>query len=113
MDHLWTPWRYAYVTAAETTVRPGVPPSLSAWPGDLGCVFCNLIASIDYGIAHGIPAEQAEGFQPCPRQPGPLGFERAIRRVTQPFHLRRVKEGEDAIVHGRTGRMRTGRLTEA
>jgi ATP adenylyltransferase len=60
MDHLWTPWRYAYVTSAETTVRPGVPPSLSAWPGDLGCVFCNLIASIDYGIAHGIPAEQAE-----------------------------------------------------
>ena len=31
------------------------------------------------------PAEQAEGFQPYPRQPGALGFERAIRRVTQPF----------------------------
>jgi ATP adenylyltransferase len=56
MDHLWTPWRYAYVTAP----RPGVPSSLSAWPGDLGCVFCNLIASIDHAIANGMSADQAE-----------------------------------------------------
>jgi len=60
MDHLWTPWRYAYVTSADTAVRPGVPESLSAWPDDLGCVFCNLIASIDYAIANGIGADQAE-----------------------------------------------------
>jgi ATP adenylyltransferase len=60
MDHLWTPWRYAYVTSADQTVRPGVPASLSAWPGDLGCVFCNLNASIDFAIANGIPADQAE-----------------------------------------------------
>jgi ATP adenylyltransferase len=60
MDHLWTPWRYAYVTSAETGLRPGVPVSLSAWPGDLGCVFCNLIASIDYAIANGMDREQAE-----------------------------------------------------
>ena len=60
MDHLWTPWRYAYVTSADTAVRPGVPESLSTWPGDLGCVFCNLVASIDYAIANGIGADQAE-----------------------------------------------------
>jgi len=60
MDHLWTPWRYAYVTAATTSTRPGVAEALSAWPGDKGCVFCNLIASIDYAIAHGMDAEKAE-----------------------------------------------------
>ena len=51
MDHLWTPWRFAYVTAAETATRPGVPSRLAAWPGDFGCVFCNLIACIDFAIA--------------------------------------------------------------
>ncbi|MGA2809553.1 MAG: HIT domain-containing protein [Terracidiphilus sp.] len=60
MDLLWTPWRFAYITAADSATRPGVPESLSAWPGDLGCVFCNLIASIDYAIANGIKAEEAE-----------------------------------------------------
>ena len=60
MDHLWTPWRYSYVTSADTAVRPGVPESLSAWPGDCGCVFCNLIASIDFAIANGMSAEEAE-----------------------------------------------------
>jgi ATP adenylyltransferase len=60
MDHLWNPWRYAYVTAAKTTARPGVPEALAAWPGDKECVFCNLIASIDYAIEHGMDAEQAE-----------------------------------------------------
>jgi ATP adenylyltransferase len=29
MDHLWTPWRYAYVTATDGAPRPGVPASLS------------------------------------------------------------------------------------
>jgi ATP adenylyltransferase len=60
MDHLWTPWRYAYVTAAETGARPGVPAALAAWPGDLSCVFCNLIASIDYAIANGVSVDEAE-----------------------------------------------------
>jgi ATP adenylyltransferase len=60
MDHLWTPWRYAYVTAAESSKRLGVPALLKAWPGDLGCVFCNLIASIDYAIAHGMEPNKAE-----------------------------------------------------
>jgi ATP adenylyltransferase len=60
MDHLWTPWRYAYVTATDGAPRPGVPSSLSAWPGDLGCVFCNLIASIHHAIANGMSADQAE-----------------------------------------------------
>ncbi len=60
MDYLWTPWRYAYVTAADSTARPGVAARLSAWPGDHRCVFCNLIASIDFAIAHGMSAEEAE-----------------------------------------------------
>ena len=60
MDHLWTPWRYAYITATEGAARSGVPPSLAAWPGDLGCVFCNLIASIDFAIANGMKQDEAE-----------------------------------------------------
>jgi ATP adenylyltransferase len=60
MDHLWTPWRYAYVTTADGAPRPGVPSSLSAWPDDMGCVFCNLIASIDHAIANGMSREDAE-----------------------------------------------------
>ena len=60
--HLWTtcPWRFAYITAADGAPRPGVPARLEAWPGDLGCVFCNLIASIDYAIANGMNREEAE-----------------------------------------------------
>jgi ATP adenylyltransferase len=60
MDHYWTPWRYNYVTAAESAVRPGVPAALKAWPGDKGCVFCNLIASVDHAIESGMDREQAE-----------------------------------------------------
>ena len=60
MDHLFTPWRYAYVTSAKSSTRPGVADALSAWPGDKGCVFCNLIASIDYAIAAGMNADEAE-----------------------------------------------------
>lgn len=60
MDHLWTPWRYAYVTSAEGRARRGVPTSLDGWPGDLDCVFCNLMASIDYAIANGMDREKAE-----------------------------------------------------
>ena len=60
MDYLWTPWRYAYITSADTAARPGVPVSLAAWPGDTGCVFCNLMAAINYAIEKGMGAEQAE-----------------------------------------------------
>jgi ATP adenylyltransferase len=60
MDYLWTPWRYAYITTAESAVRPGVPEALAAWPGDHGCVFCNLIASVDHAIANGMDREKAE-----------------------------------------------------
>jgi ATP adenylyltransferase len=60
MDHFWTPWRYNYVTAAEKTARPGVPAALAAWPGETGCVFCNLIASVDHAIASGTDRDQAE-----------------------------------------------------
>ena len=60
MDQLWSPWRFAYVTTADGAPRPGVPARLNAWPGDLNCVFCNLIASIDYAIEHGMNADEAE-----------------------------------------------------
>ncbi len=60
MDQLWTPWRFAYVTAADKAVRQGVPASLAAWPGDKGCVFCNLMASVDYAIANGMSVDDAE-----------------------------------------------------
>ncbi|HVJ08872.1 MAG TPA: HIT domain-containing protein [Acidisarcina sp.] len=61
MDHLWTPWRYSYINQPEgEKQRQGVPPELDAWPGDMHCVFCNLIAAADYAEAHGMPAEEAE-----------------------------------------------------
>jgi ATP adenylyltransferase len=60
MDILWTPWRFAYITSADGAVRPGVAKSLEAWPGDTGCVFCNLLASVDHAIAHGTPCDEAE-----------------------------------------------------
>jgi len=60
MDYLWTPWRFAYVTSADASARHGVPKPLEAWPGDLGCVFCNLIAAINYAIASGMDPAQAE-----------------------------------------------------
>ncbi len=63
MDRLWTPWRYQYVTAAnKEQARSGVPQALSGWPGDHGCVFCNMIAAADWAVDHGmapVTAEQA------------------------------------------------------
>lgn len=61
MDHLWTPWRYSYVTDKSVT-RKGVPDELSSWPEDLGCVFCNMVAAADYAIAHGMSRDDAERF---------------------------------------------------
>ena len=66
MDHLWTPWRYTYVTQPKDQnpemrdARAGVPIRLAAWPGDRHCVFCNLIAAADYAIEHGMSAEEAD-----------------------------------------------------
>ncbi len=65
MDRLWTPWRYNYITGAQPQerpgMRPGVPEALEAWPGaDTGCIFCNLIQSVQWAIAAGMPAENAE-----------------------------------------------------
>jgi ATP adenylyltransferase len=62
MDHLWTPWRYNYVSRADKDLRKGVPAALDAWEGGFGCVFCNMIACVDFSIAaSGEPAlaEQA------------------------------------------------------
>lgn len=60
MDHLWTPWRYRYVTTADRAVRSGVPEALADWAGDLGCVFCNMIAAVDHAVNCGMTAAEAE-----------------------------------------------------
>jgi ATP adenylyltransferase len=60
MDRLWTPWRFAYVSSADKESRQGVPAALAAWPGDTGCVFCNLMAATAYAVAEGMPAEEAD-----------------------------------------------------
>lgn len=68
MDRLWTPWRYAYITGKDVqgedgkVRRKGVPASLNNWPADEDrkCVFCNMIAAMDYAIGQGMPQEQAE-----------------------------------------------------
>jgi ATP adenylyltransferase len=60
MDLLWTPWRYRYVTSAEKATRAGVPAELDAWPGDKGCVFCNMLAAVNYAIEQGMAVDEAE-----------------------------------------------------
>lgn len=65
MDYLWTPWRYNYVTQSDKQKRQGIPDELSAWPGDMGCVFCNISAATDYAIEQGMDraaAERASGI---------------------------------------------------
>jgi len=60
VDYLWTPWRYTYVTEGDRKKRPGIPEELDAWPGDTGCVFCNMIAAADYATEHGMDRTAAE-----------------------------------------------------
>jgi ATP adenylyltransferase len=64
MDRLWTPWRYSYITRADPQARSGVPAALSAWPPteaeDRHCVFCNMIAAVDYAVDHGMERLVAE-----------------------------------------------------
>jgi ATP adenylyltransferase len=61
MDRLWTPWRYSYITGDKKEgARKGVPEALAGWPGDHGCVFCNMIAALDWATAKGMPATEAE-----------------------------------------------------
>jgi len=37
-----------------------VPEALSAWPGDHHCVFCNLIAAVEFAEQNGMPTDRAE-----------------------------------------------------
>lgn len=61
MDRLWTPWRYAYVSGQEKRMpKAGVPEKLSAWPGDFGCVFCNMLGAVEYAVEHGMDRAEAE-----------------------------------------------------
>ena len=49
------------MTTADTARRPGVPAALNNWPDkDSGCVFCNLLASVNWAIGQGMVAEEAE-----------------------------------------------------
>ncbi|HEX3986890.1 MAG TPA: HIT domain-containing protein [Acidobacteriaceae bacterium] len=60
MDFLFTPWRYTYVSEVDKKKRQGIPEELGAWPGDTGCVFCNMIGAVDDAIEHGMHREEAE-----------------------------------------------------
>jgi ATP adenylyltransferase len=64
MDRLWTPWRHSYITRSDPQSTTGVPETLNAWPTDEAedrhCVFCNMIAAVDYAISRGMPREEAE-----------------------------------------------------
>lgn len=61
MDRLWTPWRYDYITQnKDVPHRNGVPAALNAWPGDLGCVFCNMLAASDWAMGQGMAPEAAD-----------------------------------------------------
>ena len=60
MDTLWTPWRFTYVSTAGSAARKGVPGLLAAWPGDTGCVFCNLLAATQFAVSQGMPAIEAD-----------------------------------------------------
>lgn len=41
-------------------MRKGVPPQLAAWPGDTGCVFCNLLQASAYAIGNGLAPVEAD-----------------------------------------------------
>ena len=118
MDYLWTPWRYTYVTAGDTKQRAGVPDELSAWPGDTGCVFCNLIAAVDYAIEHGMArhdAEQAAGivlraqrnYICLNRFPYTSGHIMVVPYEHQAV-ARRASAGDGARNHGPRAAVRTG-----
>ena len=59
---MWTPWRLDYVSGGGREQRKGVPAELSGWPPeeDKHCVFCNMIASVQWAVKAGIGAEEAE-----------------------------------------------------
>ena len=69
MDRLWTPWRYEYISGEEHSRAKGVPSALNAWldadpqrsrSKDPDCVFCNMIAAVDYATEKGVPATESE-----------------------------------------------------
>ncbi|MEO6829209.1 MAG: HIT domain-containing protein [Acidobacteriaceae bacterium] len=60
MDPLWTPWRYKYVSTADSATRQGVPAELAAWAGDTGCVFCNLLAASAHAVEQGMATDDAD-----------------------------------------------------
>lgn len=37
-----------------------MPPALAAWPGEKGCVFCNMLGATEYAVEHGMDAAKAD-----------------------------------------------------
>lgn len=63
MERLWTPWRLAYISGGRGSPLPkGVPEELGGWPAefDQNCVFCNMIAAVQWAIAEGMSEVEAE-----------------------------------------------------
>lgn len=60
MDRLWTPWRYEYVSTSDSGKRKGIPAALDAWPGDTGCVFCNLLGASAHAVETGMAPREAD-----------------------------------------------------
>jgi ATP adenylyltransferase len=61
MDRLFTPWRYAYIVDKdEHSLKKGVPEKLAGWSGDHHCVFCNMLAAVDYAMKYGMDRDEAE-----------------------------------------------------
>ena len=40
--------------------KRGVPQKLAQWPGELHCVFCNMLAATAYAVEHGMTQEDAD-----------------------------------------------------
>ena len=40
--------------------KRGVPQALAAWPGEKHCVFCNMLAAVEYAVEHGMAQEEAD-----------------------------------------------------
>jgi ATP adenylyltransferase len=40
--------------------KKGVPEALAAWPGEKHCVFCNMLAAVEYAVQNGTPQDEAD-----------------------------------------------------
>jgi len=40
--------------------KRGVPQALAGWPGEMDCVFCNMLAATEYAVEHGMTQKEAD-----------------------------------------------------